>query len=366
MDPSDPERKITLTFDGEAAAGGRVPLTVLAGKLQALQSLLYHAAATAVHDPAARRGQWANRYRDAVELRFADAHHSDLTIEAVLAEPAAGLFNRPDLGLEAVDLTYDVAAALQGQDYAALKRVVPDRQERALLLRQFEALAPREGESYDLTLANGSAGHPAIRLTGQTRRLAQYLVLRDAVGEVDDLEEARVVGELTKIHFNVAPEKLSVRVGRGHEVSCYYDDSLRDQVANLCAGSIVEVTGFGTLTRSGRLRQIDVVTAVEAIGMEPIRIARLEHGGNVYRLREPVAFDIEFAEGVWAYGNESLGVRGFAARRDDALRELAEAFDYAFTEFAQEDDAALDAKAIELKRRLLAAVEPPVAEGGVA
>lgn len=364
MNETTSNRKITLTFDGEAAAGGRVPLTVLAGKLQALQSLLFHAAATVVHDSAARRGQWANRYRDAVELRFTDAREGSLTIEAELAEPAPGLFGERDLGLEAVDLTYDVAAALSQSDYSALAQRVADRQERMLLLRQFEDLAPREGEAFRLTLANGAGEHPAIHLTSETRLRTQTLLFRDMAAEAGNLEPERIVGTLTKIHYGVSPEKLSVKIPPGREVDCFYDASLRDQVANLCAGSTVEVGGFGTRTPSGRLKQIDVVTDLDAVSMEPIRVARLEHDGRVYRFREPVAFNIEFTDGVWAYSNESLGVRGFALRRDEAFRELNEAFDYAFTEFALEDDAALDPKAIELKQRLLKAVEQTPSKGG--
>ena len=105
------------------------------------------------------------------------------------------------------------------------------------------------------------------------------------------------------------------------------------------------------------MKRLDVVTSVDSVNMEPIRMARFEHGGSVYKLREPVPFNIEFADGVWAYGNAGLGLRGYAKRRDEALRELHEAFDYAYREIVMEDDDALDGKAIELKRRLLSLVE---------
>jgi hypothetical protein len=161
----------------------------------------------------------------------------------------------------------------------------------------------------------------------------------------------------TKIHYDVAPQMLSVRVPKGKEINCYYDESLREQVANLCAGSIVEVSGWATLSEAGRVRQLDVVTDVEAVSMEPIRISKLEHGGRVYRLRQAFPFTIEFAEGVWAYSNEALGVRAYAFKRDEALRELHEVFDFLYQEIAKEDDSLLDGKAIELKLRILNAVE---------
>ena len=366
MTPTDSDRTLTLKFDGEAAAGGRVPVSVLADKLKAFQTLLFHAAATVAHDSQGRRGQWTNRYRDAVELRFAEAREGSLVIEADLTKPPPDLLGERDLGLKAVDLTFEAAGAIRGRNYQALASAVPDRQERTLLLRQFESLAPREGEALSLTLANGVAGHDPFRLTGETRAVAQRFLYRDAVTESGHLEEARVVGTLTKIHYGVGDEKLSVHADKGAEVWCHYGPDLRDHVANLCAGSVVEVNGFGTLTRGGKLARIDVVTDLEVVSTEPIRIARFEHGGAIYKLRESVAFEVEFADGVWIYSNERLRLWGYADKREEALAELAEAFDDQYREIALEEDAALDLKAVQLKHRLLDLVEsgPTVGTGG--
>ena len=351
-------RKVTLTFGGEAFADGRVPLTLLADKLKALQSLLFHAAATDEHDTVARRGQWVNRYRDAVELRFAEARTGSLVIEADLDEPDATFFEGRDLGTEAIDLAYEFARAVNSEDSKALAAKVPDRQERLTLLRSLEQLSPRTNEAFELAFGNGSVNHPGIRLTALTRTRTQSLIYREMIDDASDLEEARIVGTLTKIHYDVAPQKLSIRVQKGKEIDCYYDESLREQVTNLCAGSIVEVVGWATLTNSGRIKQLDVVTGVEAVSMEPIRMSTFEHAGRRYRLREAVPFNIEFAEGVWAYSNDALGIRGNAFKRDEALRELHEAFDFAYQDIALEADEALDGKAIELKKQLLALVAP--------
>ena len=350
-------RKVSLTFGGDAFADGRVPLTLLADKLQALQSLLFHAAATVEHDTVARRGQWMNRYRDAVELRFADAHHSELTIEAELDEPAPALFEGRDLGIEAIGLAYEFARTVNSDDSKALAAKVPDRQERLTLLRSLEQLSPRTNEAFDLTFGNGSANHPGVRLTAMTRARAQLLVYREMIDDTSDLEEARIVGTLTKIHYDVAPQKLSVRVQNGKEIDCYYDESLREQVTNLCAGSIVEVVGWATLTNSGRIKQLDVVTGVEAVSMEPIRMSTFEHAGRRYRLREAMPFNIEFAEGVWAYSNDALGIRGYAFKRDEALRELNEAFDFAYRDIGLADEDSLIGKAIDMKREFQRLVE---------
>lgn len=358
---ADSARKVSLTFGGDAFADGRVPLTLLAEKLKSLQSLLFHAAATVAHDPAARRGQWANRYRDAVELRFTNAQHSELTIEAEL--PDAGLVQDVEnLGAQALDLAYSVAESVEAERGDEVARRVPDRQERLLLLRTLEQLAPRLPETYALTLTNGSVGHAGVKITAVTRARTQILIYRQLLDDASDVEEARIVGTLTKIHYDVAPQMLSVRVSTGHEVKCYYDESLREQVASLCAGSIVEVVGLAGASSGGRLKQIDYVKTVDPVSMEPVRISRFDHAGRSYQLRDAAAFNVEFAEGVWAYSNDALGIRAFADRREDALRELHEAFDFAYRDIALADDDGLIGKAIDMKREFQRLVEPRVGE----
>jgi hypothetical protein len=351
MAAGESSRKVTLTFGGEAFADGRVPITLLAEKLKALQSLLFHAAATVNRDKLARRGQWANRYRDAVELRFTDSRMGSLVIEAELpAANAPALGEEYELGQQATDLACAFAESLNRSDAAALTRLVPDRQERALLLRAIESMSPDPAENYAISFANGSAKRPGVSLTGASRLQARMLLLQQALDETESAREATIVGTLTKIHYDVGPQKIAVRVGPGNEVDCFYDDSLREQVSNLCAGSIVEVVGTATLDVEGRVKQIDAVTGVESVSMEPIRISGFEHGGRRYRLREAVPFSVEFADGVWAYNNDTLGIRGYAERREDALRELHEAFDFAYRDIGLVEESKLIGRAIEVKR----------------
>jgi hypothetical protein len=355
MADGETTRRVTMTFGGEVFADGRVPLTLLAEKLKALQSLLFHSAATANRDKVARRGQWANRYRDAVELRFANARPGSLVIEAELPGSLA-LSSDFDLGAVAVDLAYECAAALQKGDGRRLMEQVPDRQERALLLRSLEALAPEAAEDYTITFAGGSLRKPGVRLTGSSRLSARQLLLEQAVEVIEPAREARIVGTLTKIHYDIGPQKIAVRVGQANEVDCFYDDSLREQVANLCAGGVVEVAGVASFDIEGRLKQIDAVTGIEAVSMEPVRISRFEHAGRSYALREAVAFSIEYSDGVWAYSNEALGIRGYALKREDALRELHEAFDFAYRDIGMAKESELIGKAIDMRRELLRVV----------
>jgi hypothetical protein len=202
-----------------------------------------------------------------------------------------------------------------------------------------------------------------VSFTGVSRLKARMLLLQRSIDDASSAREVTVVGTLTKIHYDVGPQKIAVRVGPGNEIDCFYDDSLREQVSNLCAGGIVEVVGIASMDVEGRVKQIDAVTGVEAVSMEPIRIARFELGGQMYKLREALPFNVEFTENVWAYSNDAFGLRGYAEKRDDALRELHEAFDYAYVAFALEQDDLLDEKAQQLKSRLLDLVESVKAKG---
>lgn len=365
MEEGEATRKVTLTFGGEAFADGRVPLTLLAEKLKALQSLLFHAAATVSRDNVARRGQWANRYRHAVELRFTDARTGSLVIEAELPAPTTPLLGDDyDLGGHALGLAYDFTRSLAQRNIAALIELVPDRQERALLLRSVESIAPDPAENYAITLSNGIAQHPGVSLTGASRLLAKFVLLRQSLDEAEAAREATIVGTLTKIHYDVGPQKIAVRVGPGNEVDCFYDDTLREQVANLCAGSIVEVIGVASLDVEGRVKQIDTVTSVEAVSMEPIHMTVFEHAGQRYRLREALPVSVEFTDGVWAYSNDALGIRAFAERREEALRELHEAFDFAYRDIGLAKEEELIGKAIDMRREFLRLVSTQAARGG--
>ena len=104
-------------------------------------------------------------------------------------------------------------------------------------------------------------------------------------------------------------------------------------------------------------------TGVEACGGERVRLARLTHAGATYTFREAVPFTVEHAGGLWIYGNPELRLWGYAETRDEALGELAGAFDHQYREVALEADAMLEPKAVELKRRLLDLVEVKPTDG---
>jgi len=340
--------KLKLTFMGEGFSQGAVPLTLVAAKLQALQQAVFHAAAAASGHQGERRGLWYNRYRSAAELTFVDAHHSDLAIEAELvANPV--LSDDFNIGLRAVDLLFDLAVAIQDDSVLSVDLRPYDRD---YLLRSLEGLMPNVGDQYRVKLENCRPDkHPAVVFSGESRLRVQGYATR--AEPTYDAEEVVIVGELIKIHVDTGEDKITVRY-RQRDVDCFYGDSLRDQVANLIAGSIVEVGGFATLGDGQQISKLHRMLAVQTVSMEPLRIARFEHGGRTFTLSTPVAVNIEYtSDGLWVYHHPDLNLWGYAPRREDALGDLNESFRYLYEQIAEESPDNLDGIARQLRDRLL-------------
>jgi hypothetical protein len=150
---------------------------------------------------------------------------------------------------------------------------------------------------------------------------------------------------------------VAIQTGVGTEITCYYDDSLRDQIANLLAGSTVEATGHATLTEEGNVQQMDKILDIEVVDTEPLRLRRLVYQDRVFRFRTPLSVNVERSADLWLYSAPEISVWAAAERREDAFRELAESFAYAWEQFVEEKDEMLDAGAREVKKRLISIVE---------
>lgn len=353
--PDDAANLLSLTFDEGALAGGEVPIAVLAQKLQALQNLLYHAAASVEGHDGARLGHWSNRYRKIAEVVFKQTRPGSLIVETALPE-ADVLFEQQR---RAVDLAFAAAEAAADGNFDRMPREY-GKDERIYLLRAAEDLCPFTLDDYAVVLSNGRAGHAPVRLTNATRRAVREMVVREQAPRMTIEAERVVVGQLVQLNVDSDDRKILIRVptpGGGVLVPCFYPTSLRDQVANLVGGSLVEVRGSATLTPSQQLQSISDVYSVEMVDTDPIQLASLVFGGTRYTFSPRASFDVEYVEGLWVYSSDLLNVSGFAASREAALTEVAESLDYAWNEIAQANDAELEDKALELKRRLLAQVK---------
>ena len=343
---SDQQPRLKLTFTGEGFRQGAVPLTVVAAKLLSLQQAMFHAAAAASGHSGLRRGLWFNRFRSAAELTFAASHHSELVIEAELAVNPV-LDNNFNIGQQSVDILFDVAVAINTDH---LEQVKLNRFDRDYMVRAIEGLMPNLGDQYSVVLENCQPNkHPAVTLTADARARIKAFVPQGQQGF--DTEEVTIVGELIKIHVDAGDDMITVR-SQQRDIDCFYGDAMRDQIANLIAGSTVEVTGYATLSDRGQVSKMHQVLNAEHVSMEPLRIARFEHAGRVYHLANPLAVNIEYADGLWVYNHHGLNLWGYAERREIALKNLHADFADLYAQIAEEAPDNLDEIAGQLRERL--------------
>ena len=99
------------------------------------------------------------------------------------------------------------------------------------------------------------------------------------------------------------------------------------------------------------------------MSLEPARIARFESDGVRYALAQPLEVTVEYQDGLWVYHNAELNLWGSGERREEAVKDLNSSFSCLWHELAEEEDSALDAEALRVKRLLLALVRPDSGRG---
>ena len=165
-------------------------------------------------------------------------------------------------------------------------------------------------------------------------------------------EAATLVGQVVAVCIGVAPEKITIRAN-SREVDCYCATPLRDQLARLPLGSIVEVAGEAAVDSQGQIQRLNRLDSIASLSPGPLRIARFESGGMVFSLQEPLVVEVELCDGLWVHHNSSLNLWGSGDSREAALVDLRDNFAFLWREFAEELDEKLDARALEIKRALL-------------
>jgi hypothetical protein len=272
-----------------------------------------------------------------------------------VGRPTAVLLPEFDLREQSLDLLFGFGDWIQRgcQDTGDIDRLRVSKDQREYLLRAFDSLLPGAEDDYQIELTNNAPSkHPRVSLTPKAKKKVRDFLIRESAPPIAEPEQVSLVGELIKIHVDVGPAIIAIRQ-KGRDIDCFYSDAMRDQIANLMAGSMVEVTGEATLDSQGNVLKLDRLYDVSTVSMDPLRITRFEHAGELYPQRRPLVVDVQYTDDLWVYHCPEINLWGYGERREDALRDLHENFAYLWREFAEEDDAALDTKAIRVKKVLL-------------
>ena len=93
------------------------------------------------------------------------------------------------------------------------------------------------------------------------------------------------------------------------------------------------------------------------IQLIPLYWQRIVYGNRYFRLRQPLQIRSDFANNLWIYEHEPLGILAFAPTRSEALEALRMDFVSAWDAVAMEADDRLTPDALRLKQLLTELVE---------
>lgn len=349
---SNMERQLTLTIGGPDVEDTMIPFSVLAGKMDALQKALFNIALTQSRAPVAQRGNWSKRIRASCELLFCESRKGSVTVVAQippLLSMQTTLFGDKEIdeGLHALKSMKKVIESVAAGDISNLVSLMPDSGARLRALKSIEALCPRESDNFWISLGNGT-GKTYAQLTSASRNFIQQIF------EIDDVFEVQTIsGDLVEIRVLAGRRHIVVR-SHQKEITCYYPTEMEETIAQLVAGSIVEVKGRAQLGDDGTVKQIDELLDISTLDLSPFRTSLFTFNNKRFILKEPVICTLEYRNNLWVYECPRYGLHTFSEDRHEALHQLGEEFRFLYEGLINESDENLTQDAIELREVLKA------------
>ncbi|HLG13921.1 MAG TPA: hypothetical protein VJH03_05245 [Blastocatellia bacterium] len=343
-----------LRIDGLFSGEDRIPIVLIAEKLQATQRLLYNIG-SAIRS-GGRRGAWKAEILEACDLVFVSANGHSLEIVTELRHPIVPpLFKdlgleapTEDLGLEALTKLGRTLRNIRDNDKADLEKLFPNYGPRARILKSALAVLPDEGAEYEVSVKTPGE---AFQLTAEHRPVLTQLA-REARPEIPEIDIRTITGRLYLIEVETGQRHLGLFVNN-RPIPCYYGPEFEDIVRDLIPGSLVEVEGVVTVNDRGEIRQIEEMIDVEWVPLSPLYWSRVDYQGRRFHLRETMTIQVDFREGLWVYEYEPLRMLGYGTSRAEALNAFRSEFASCWDQIAQESDENLTLDAVELKAKLL-------------
>lgn len=345
-----PDRRLVLRIGGTLAQEGRVPVRLLAEKLNAAQRVLFNIGTALVGG--GRRGTWKAEVQRSCSLLFVGTHPGSLEVVAEVPQPAAALFADGDVGPRALRCLSDTLKAIKERDSGTIETLFPDFGRRVRILRSALPLVPEQQDDYEVTLEAAGA---AVLLSPDLRQYVARLA-REDVAELDQDTIRTVTGKLYLIEVATGQRHLGLMVNN-RRIACYYSQEYEDMVRDLIPGSLVEVEGVATLSERGRVEQIEEILDVCPVQLVPLLWRRVVHAERRFRLREAIEIKVDLRDDLWVNEYEPLGILAFGPSRAESLNAFRSDFAACWDCVAQESDENLTADARTLKRKLLDLVE---------
>lgn len=342
-----------LRFKGNTAEYHQIPAAVLAESIEALQKIVYVLAME--HE----QRQINERMRVPDDLANRYIVLCDIPAEGSYAMPF-GIGSLSNNLITNQDLTYvrnkftDVLSSLEQLKAPSLLSLVIDSVLRKRLLAALRALLPKAGSGFSLILDD-------IRSTNKHSYIfddRQVLHLRQAMESVDQTHILQTLtGRLEKIDFG--ERRLTIIYPpTNRSLQCTYDEGIEEMLYEN-RRALIQVTGIVTLDAEDNPQRMTDVQTISYLDLSSFEVENLDFESFSLRFRIPQSLPITLDESqqLLQITNDELGIHVFAEQREQLWEELREQIAMLWTEYAKEKDELLSKPALDLKRRLLLAIE---------
>jgi len=344
---------LKLRIIGPDADGHDVPAAVLLRSLEALQQLVWQFAFAAEGGRIRRRLKLSPDLKERYALRLLPAESGSYVVRGHVGHTEPDLVDPVFSGKVVKKLAGFCRAAVAG-DFRELSALVPDRAQRLRAIDRLRGLAPLPGSGYRYELANSSGDPIALTETLQAELARMTLSAEDDCGA----EAVEVVtGKLIEINFDdhnlvllYAPTK--------RELKCEYDEAAEPLLFEN-RRDLIQVRGKVRLGPDNHPQKIVEADYIGALDLSPFVLRDVEFAGLRLRFRKPRVIQprLDETQQLICLEDDELNLSAHARLRPDLFEEVRACLHLLWTEYAQEADEVLEPMAIELKRRLLDAVE---------
>ncbi|MBU0690324.1 hypothetical protein KKC97_13680 [bacterium] len=341
-------RRISLKLEGPSVKNGRVPINVLASKLDALQTSLYNVAST--KRKGGKRGNWSSHIRRSCELLFVETKLGSLEVITELAPADEFEEEGIDLGLDSIQLYRRLLESVTRNDTEALIGDFPDSGARARVLNSLKKVLPNEEDEYNVRIGlNGSKAQ--YEMSARNRDFLNKCVTLCEDEIIDEESIRTVTGRLFRIEIETATRNIGLDVAN-RQIRCRYPDSLEQTISQFITGSLVEVTGRVSLDTQDNIVEITEILHIDDIQPRPIIMTQIKLDHRALVFKNPITVDLDFRNSLWIHEYEPLGILSYASTRRQSLDFFREEFLVLWDEIANCDDSELTYDAVDLKKRI--------------
>lgn len=330
-----------LAIVGGETSEHTVPLGVLVRSLDGLQRIVFLVAAADERRPIGERFVMTETFRERHSLRCGVPGASRFALPLILDSAFPGVSATTPLAR-----TLELFRAVAVGGWSEFTKIVPDPQYLPRILAELQAMLPRSGDRWALSL--NVAGEYIVLDAKVNRRVRDYI----SPPATEDVVTT-VTGELVRVDFDKS--RIVVRYApTGREIPCFCELSVLDGLVQDWFMPI-QVTGRFTLDASGNPTKLTRVTRVETVDLSPLTFDHVEWGGRRLVIDPALTLAPELDEEsgqFYVLTDENLGIDVFARTREQVADELAEQLMFQWDAYARETPERLTSSARRLRESL--------------